>query len=121
MAKPSDPKAASNDADVAGGAPEKPVQRRRGVGVHLGLEEAARALLREAGEGLVDPAVIARTVGGERPEGWGPLMQPLRLALVKLAHDGSVIIYRKGAPADPDTFRGLYKVGRGPKFDVWEI
>lgn len=120
MAKQSDPKAAPHDA-ATGGAPEKPVQRRRGVGVHLGLEEAARALLRAAGEGLVDPAVIARAVGGEKPEGWGPLMQPLRLALVKLAHDGSVIIYRKGTPADPDTFRGLYKVGRGPNFDVWEI
>lgn len=123
MVKQSDPQAPDGAPDIvndeATGKP--PVRRRRGVGVHLGLEEASRALLREAGDGLVDPAAIARAVGGQTPDGWGPLMQPLRLALVKLAHDGSVIIYRKGEPADPDTFRGLYKVGRGPAFDAWEI
>lgn len=123
MAKQHDPH--TNDALPAAGGAEgqdaPPVQRRRGVGVHLGLEEAARALLGEAGEKLVDPAAIARAVGGERPEGWGPLMQPLRLALVKLARDGSVTIYRKGKPADPEHFKGLYRVGRGPAFGEWEI
>ncbi|MFC0283619.1 DUF3253 domain-containing protein [Camelimonas abortus] len=102
-------------------APQEPQKRRRGVGVHLPLEEMARDMLRRAGDALVDPAEIARAVGGQKPEGWGPLMQPLRLALVKLAHEGSVTIFRKGVPADPDDFRGLYKVGRGPKFDEWEI
>lgn len=123
MAKQQNPGPAdrSSTAPEDSAATKPPVQRRRGVGVHLGLEEAARDLLRKAGEGLVEPATIARVVGGPTPDGWGPLMQPLRLALVKLAHDGSIIIYRKGQPADPDTFRGLYRIGRGPAFDAWEI
>jgi hypothetical protein len=30
---------------------------------------------------------------------------------VRLAKDGVIAIYRKGKPVDPDTFKGVYRIG----------
>jgi hypothetical protein len=59
----------------------------------------------------LDPTEAARALGGDHPDGWGPLMQPLRRAAVALAKEGRIVIYRKGRPADPDEFRGIYRLG----------
>lgn len=59
----------------------------------------------------VEPSAIARAVSGPHVEEWGPLMQPLRRVAVRLAKEGRVVIYRKGRPADPDDFKGTYKLG----------
>lgn len=42
---------------------------------------------------------------------WHDLIMPIRRAAVKLALDGRLVIYRKGKPADPNDFRGVYRLG----------
>ncbi len=58
----------------------------------------------------LDPAEVARALGGDHPDGWGPLMQPVRRAAVRLMKQGRVVITRKGRPVDPDDFRGTYRL-----------
>jgi hypothetical protein len=58
----------------------------------------------------IDPAEIARALGGDKPEGWGPLMQPVRQAAIRLMKDGRLTILRKGRPVDPDDFKGIYRL-----------
>lgn len=57
------------------------------------------------------PSDAARHLAGKHPDGWGPLMTPIRRTAVRLAHEGRVVIYRKGKPADPDNFKGVYRIG----------
>ncbi|WP_089175077.1 DUF3253 domain-containing protein [Bosea sp. AS-1] len=58
----------------------------------------------------ISPMDVARSLGGDHPDGWGPLMQPLRRAAVKLMKEGQLVITRKGRPVDPDDFRGVYRL-----------
>ncbi len=37
-------------------------------------------------------------------------MQPVRRAAVALAEQGRVVILRKGKPADPRDFKGVYRL-----------
>lgn len=75
------------------------------------LEAAILDLLAEAGPGRTISAMdAARRVGGDHPDGWGPLMQPLRRTVVRLMKEGRVVITRKGRPVDPDDFRGVYRL-----------
>jgi hypothetical protein len=47
-----------------------------------------------------------------QPEGdWHGLLMPIRRAAVALAQAGRLVIYRKGKPADPNDFRGVYRLG----------
>ncbi len=62
-------------------------------------------------EKTICPSEAARAVGGDHPDGWGPLMQPLRRIAVRLAKEGRIVITRKGRPVDPDDFRGVYRLG----------
>lgn len=62
------------------------------------------------------PSDAARLIGGPHPDGWGPLMQPIRNAAVALALDSQLIIYRKGRPVDPMDFKGVYRLGL-PRLD----
>jgi hypothetical protein len=46
------------------------------------------------------------------PDGnWHGLLLPIRRAAVALAQRGRLVIYRKGKPADPNNFRGVYRLG----------
>ncbi|MDP3407940.1 DUF3253 domain-containing protein [Bosea sp. (in: a-proteobacteria)] len=65
----------------------------------------------ERGEGrTICPSEAARALGGDHPDGWGPLMQPIRRVAVRLMKEGKVVITRKGRPVDPDDFRGVYRL-----------
>ncbi|NWG24804.1 MAG: DUF3253 domain-containing protein [Pseudorhodoplanes sp.] len=76
------------------------------------IEATILRLAAERGpERMVDPAEAARLLGGPHPDGWGPLMQPVRRAAVALAEAGRIVIYRKGKPADPHNFKGVYRLG----------
>jgi hypothetical protein len=57
---------------------------------------------------------VARAVAGDHPDAWGPLMQPLRGAAVRLMKQGRIVILRKGRPVDPDDFRGVYRISLPP-------
>jgi hypothetical protein len=76
------------------------------------IEATILRLAAERGPGkMIDPTEAARLLGGAHPDGWGPLMQPVRRAAVALAEAGRIVIYRKGKPADPHNFKGVYRLG----------
>lgn len=80
------------------------------------LEVAMLALVSERGVGkTVDPTEVARALGGPHPDGWGPLMQPVRQTAIRLMKEGRIVILRKGRPADPDTFKGIYRLTLPPE------
>ncbi|AWI89739.1 DUF3253 domain-containing protein [Methylobacterium sp. DM1] len=76
------------------------------------IEETMLRLVSERGaEKSCCPSEVARALGGPHPDGWGPLMQPVRRVAVRLTKQGRVQILRKGKPvADPDDFRGIYRL-----------
>jgi len=81
------------------------------------IEAALLRLLADLGPGKsLDPAEVARALGGPHPDGWGPLMQPIRRVAVALAEAGRVVILRKGKPADPRDFKGVYRL-TAPRHD----
>jgi hypothetical protein len=76
------------------------------------LERTILALLAARGpDKTVCPSEAARALGGDHPDGWGPLMQPIRRVAVGLARQGRLVITRKGRIVDPDDFRGVYRLG----------
>ena len=76
------------------------------------LEETLMALAAARGpDKTFCPSEAARALGGSHPDGWGPLMTPVRRTAVRLAHEGRIVIYRKGKPVDPDDFKGVYRLG----------
>ena len=75
------------------------------------IEATMLGLVAERGAGkTICPSEVARALGGQHPDNWGPLMQPVRRVAVRLAHAGRVAILRKGKPVDPDDFRGIYRL-----------
>jgi hypothetical protein len=70
-----------------------------------------RLVTERGADKTVCPSEVARALGGPHPDGWGPLMQPVRRIAVRLAHAGQITILRKGRPVDPDDFRGVYRLG----------
>ena len=76
------------------------------------LEATILSLAGDRGaEKTICPSEVARELGGPHPDGWGPLMIPVRRAAVRLAHAGQIVIYRKGKPVVPDDFKGVYRIG----------
>ena len=79
------------------------------------VEDAILRLVAARGPGkTICPSEAARALGGMHPDGWGPLMQPVRKAAVRLAHRGQLVILRKGRPVDPDSFKGVYRLALPP-------
>jgi uncharacterized protein DUF3253 len=75
------------------------------------IEATMLRLVAERGAGkTVCPSEVARALGGPHPDGWGPLMGPVRRTAVRLMKGGRVLILRKGRPVDPDDFRGVYRL-----------
>jgi hypothetical protein len=75
------------------------------------IEQMILSLVGKRGAGkTICPSEAARALGGDHPDGWGPLMKPVRAAAVRLAHQGRVAILRKGRAVDPDDFKGVYRL-----------
>jgi hypothetical protein len=53
------------------------------------------------------PSEVARALA---PEGWRPLMGPVRDAATALARTGRIEILRKGKPVDPESFKGVIRL-----------
>jgi hypothetical protein len=47
----------------------------------------------------------------ERGEEWRTLMKPIRAVAINLAKSGQITIYRKGKPVDPESFKGVIRLG----------
>lgn len=77
------------------------------------IAETILRLVAERGPAkTVCPSEVARHLGGPHPDGWSPLMPPVRRIAVRLTKEGRLAILRKGRPvADPDDFRGVYRLG----------
>ena len=72
------------------------------------IEEAIFAALAglEAGKS-VSPEAVARAVDAE---GWRRILPQVRATAVGLARQGRLEILRHGKPADPDAFKGVYRL-----------
>lgn len=72
------------------------------------VEEAILAALAAAPVGKsIDPAEVAKTV---QPERWQRALPQVRAAAVGLARAGRIVILRHGKPADPETFKGVWRM-----------
>ena len=72
------------------------------------IEETLLAMLADLAPGKsLDPAQVARTV---QPERWQRVLPQVRATAVGLARQGRVVITRHGKPADPDRFKGVYRL-----------
>jgi hypothetical protein len=72
------------------------------------IEETLFALLAEAGAGKsVAPEQVARALDAE---GWRRLLPQVKATAVGLARQGRLVITRHGKPADPDAFKGVYRL-----------
>lgn len=105
-----EPKPAPKPAPPAAKATGRP---ERGGPSEEAITESILRLVAARGPGkTVCPSEVARELGGPHPENWSPLMQPVRRVAVRMTKAGAVAILRKGkAVADPDDFRGIYRLG----------
>ena len=72
------------------------------------IEDAIFAALADAPPGKsVDPAEVAKAL---QPERWQRLLSQVRAEAVGLARAGRLTILRHGKPADPDTFKGVWRM-----------
>ncbi len=55
----------------------------------------------------VSPEEVARAVD---PEGWRRLLGRVKAVARGLARDGRLVILRHNKPADPDDFKGVYRL-----------
>jgi hypothetical protein len=73
------------------------------------LEESILQILtRDVTRTLSAPEIAQAIAAGSD---WHALLMPIRRAAVALAQSGRLVIYRKGKPADPLDFRGVYRLG----------
>lgn len=85
----------------------------------VSVEAALLDLIEQASPGKgVSPEQVARAVD---PENWRRQLGQVRAVAVGLARQGRITILRHNKPADPDTFKGVYRlarpVGGGPVGD----
>lgn len=71
-------------------------------------EEAVLAMIAELPPGKsISPEEVARACD---PEGWRRALPRVRTTAVGLARQGRLVITRHGKPADPDSFKGVYRL-----------
>ncbi len=79
------------------------------------LEDLALRLCAARGDGKsIDPTEVAKAFAEARGEddlAWRKWLVHVRAAAVGLARQGRLVIYRKGKPADPEDFRGVWRMG----------
>lgn len=74
------------------------------------IQTAILRLVEQTGPGKsICPSEAAREAF---PEDWQARMKAVRAAAVGLARKGEVVILRKGKPADPNDFKGVYRLAQ---------
>ena len=72
------------------------------------IEDAILALLAEVPAGKsIDPMNVAKRVD---PDSWRHRLGHVRTEAVNLAKTGQIVILRHNKPADPERFRGVYRL-----------
>jgi len=78
------------------------------------LEALIMRMLYEADGRRINPMVVAKHFAEGRKgddASAGTWAREVRNAAIGLARAEKIIIYRKGEPADPEDFRGIYRLG----------
>ena len=79
------------------------------------LDQTILTLCRATAPGrTICPTDAAQAFAAARREdelGWRSHLTDVRRSAVRLADAGRLVIYRKGKPADPHDFRGVYRLG----------
>lgn len=74
------------------------------------IEDAIETLLAAAPEGKsIDPAAVAKLLN---PEQWRRELGRVRNEAIGMARQGRLVILRHGKPADPNSFKGVYRLKR---------
>ncbi len=72
------------------------------------IEDAIFAMLGDPAVGRsIDPSAIAKALD---PEGWRRMLPQVRATAVGLARQGKLVILRHNKPADPDSFKGVWRM-----------
>jgi hypothetical protein len=72
------------------------------------IEDAILTLLADQPPGKsIDPAQVAKII---LPERWQRALGQVRSTAVGMARAGQVVILRHNKPADPDSFKGVYRL-----------
>jgi hypothetical protein len=72
------------------------------------VRDTILAMCREAGlDSSIKPEDVAHII---LPDFWQTLTKRIRLTSKQLAAAGKIVILRKGEPADPNDFKGLYRL-----------
>ena len=72
------------------------------------IEDAILDLLKALPAGKsIDPSEVAKVI---QPERWQRILGQVRSTAVGMARAGTVVITRHGKPADPDSFKGVYRL-----------
>lgn len=75
----------------------------------VSLDDAILGVLARADAKTLSAPEIAYAIAAG--DDWHGLLVPIRRSAVALAQAGRLVIYRKGKPADPNDFRGVYRLG----------
>ncbi len=80
------------------------------------IEDLVLRLAKERGAGkTICPTEAAKAAAEQRgEEDWNARLPSVKSAAVRLAKRGGVAIYRKGKPVDPESFKGVYRIGLPP-------
>jgi hypothetical protein len=72
------------------------------------IEAVMMELLEQAGSGKsISPEAVARALDAED---WRRRLSSVRTTAVGLARQGQITILRHNKPADPNTFKGVYRL-----------
>ncbi|MBP7704514.1 MAG: DUF3253 domain-containing protein [Caulobacter sp.] len=72
------------------------------------IEDAIMDLLGKVPAGKsIDPSEVAKVL---QPERWQRILPQVKATAVGLARQGKLVILRHGKPADPDAFKGVYRL-----------
>lgn len=75
----------------------------------LPLDRAIIDVLTQSGGKTLSAPELAQKIAHDSD--WHDLLVPIRREAIALALAGRLVIYRKGKPADPNDFRGVYRLG----------
>ena len=80
------------------------------------VEDLVLRLATERGAGkTISPAEAAKAAAEQRGEAdWQGRLGGVKAAATRLALRGRLAIYRKGKPVDPESFKGVYRIGLPP-------
>lgn len=76
------------------------------------IDDAIFGLLaqRQPGQTICPSEAARAAFTGPEPDGWRALMPQVRATAVGLARAGRLVITRKGEAANPEAFKGVYRL-----------